>query len=282
METSKMQNTKRSSRTARLFPGRRFSAGPVGVFLALALCLGLSPAIQAQAEPAAAAGDVQPEALAALESMGAYLRTLKAFQVEVKTFDEDVLDDGQKILYSGATNLLARMPDRLRAETKNDRFERLWLYDGSNFTLFAKRLNFYATIPAPDTIGKLADDLEKKYGFGVPLEDLFRWGAPGWTPDSITGATDVGAADVNGVTCEQYAFRQQDIDWQIWIQKGDFPLPLRLLITTKTDEARPQHYASYTWNLAPSFNEAAFVFEPDASTHRVVLEEVPADADAGN
>ena len=38
-------------------------------------------------------------------------------------------------------------------------------------------------------------------------------------------------------------------------------LPRKLVITTKTDEARPQHAVVYTWNLAPSFNEGAFTFE---------------------
>lgn len=68
-------------------------------------------------------------------------------------------------------------------------------------------MNFYATVPAPPTIGKLADMLDEKYGFSVPLEDLFRWRGPSWSPEGITGATDVGPSVVDGVTCEQYAFR---------------------------------------------------------------------------
>ncbi len=39
---------------------------------------------------------IEAGALAALERMGAYLRTLKAFQVEAKTTSEEVLDDGQR------------------------------------------------------------------------------------------------------------------------------------------------------------------------------------------
>jgi hypothetical protein len=231
----------------------------------------LGAAVGAQEPAAAARPAVEPEAMAALNSMGAYLRTLKAFQLDAVTTDEEVLDDGQKIQYQGSTRALARMPDRLLAEVSNDRYERTWVYDGSSFTLFARRANVYATIPAPPTIGRLADLVEEKYGFSVPLEDLFRWGAPGWEPEGITSAMDVGPSAVEGVTCEQYAFRQPDIDWQLWIQRGDFPLPRKLVITTRTDEARPQHTAVFTWNLAPSFNEAAFVFEPPKDAGKVVL-----------
>jgi hypothetical protein len=239
---------------------------------ALALAGAAVPAL-AQAPPA-----IEPGAMAALQGMGAYLRTLKAFQVEVATTDEDVLDDGQKIQYSGKTSILARMPNGLRAEVESDRHERMYLYDGKSFTLFAKRLNYYATVPAPPTVGQLANTLDEQYDVTVPIVDLFRWGTPSWSTEGIKGAMDVGASVVEDVTCQQYAFRQDDIDWQIWIQKGDHPLPRRLVITTKTDEARPQHTAEYTWNLAPSWNDAAFVFDPPEGAGKVVLAKAAAAA----
>ena len=150
------------------------------------------------------------------------------------------------------------------------------VYDGKSFTLFGKRVNYYATVAAPPTLAQLADTLDEEYGLGVPLSDLFRWGSPSWGPAGITAAIDLGPSVVQGTTCQQYAYRQADIDWQIWIQKGDYPLPRQLVITTTTDEARPQHTAVYTWNLAPSFNDAAFTFDPPAGAGKVVLAAVAA------
>ena len=240
----------------------------IRVALALFLAvLGTSARAQAQAAQPA----IEPGALAALNSMGAYLRTIKSFQVEAMVTDETVLDDGQKIQREGHVDILAKMPDRLRIHVENDRHERLYLFDGKNVTLSAERANMYATVPAPSTIKALAVALADKYDVEIPLEDLFFWNSPDWKPTGITGAMDVGPSTVAGTTCEQYAFRQADIDWQIWIQKGDHPLPRKLVITSKDDEARPQHTAVYTWNLAPSFNDAAFVFDPPAGASRVVL-----------
>jgi hypothetical protein len=251
-------------------PMRRFRLSPAAIAVAVVV-MATSAWAQAPAEVAKPALD--PGAMAALQGMGTYLRTLKAFQVEVATTDEDVLDDGQKLQYDGVTTILAQMPDRVRAEVTNRRYQRLYLYDGKNFTLFAQRANFYATEPAPPTVGKLDDMLSEKYGFSVPLADLFRWGGPNWSTEGITAATDFGPDVVGGTTCAHYGFRQADIDWQIWIQRGDYPLPRKLVITTKTDEARPQHTAVYTWNLAPSFNDAAFTFDPPAGVGKVVLAE---------
>jgi hypothetical protein len=231
------------------------------------------PAPAASAAPSAA---IDPAAIDALKRMGAYLRSLKAFQVESSTTDELVLDDGQKLQYESAVSFLAQMPDRLRVRQSSDRVERLYLYDGKTITLLAQRLNMYATAPAPPTTRQLIDVLLDKYGIEVPLADLFLWGAPGWTPDAITGAMVVGPSVAGGATCDQYAFRQDDVDYQVWIQKGEFPLPRKLVITTKSDEARPQHTAAFTWNLAPSFNDGAFALDPPAGAQRVVLAELTA------
>lgn len=228
---------------------------------------------------AGAAGNVQsqtdaqiePEAMTTLVKMGGYLRSLKAFQVEVTTSSEDVLDDGQKVQFDGVTRLLARMPDRLVVAVDSDRRNREFIYDGKQFTLFAKRMNFYATVPAPPTIGELADALDDHYGIGLPLEDLFRWGGPQSQDDAITSAMSIGPSEVGGVTCGHYAFRQTGLDWQVWIQMGDYPLPRKLVLTTLTDESRPQYVATFTWNLAPSFNDAAFTFIPPKGAGKVGL-----------
>jgi hypothetical protein len=243
---------------------------PIRAALAAAITI-LAGTAGAQ-QPAAAPGvAVEPEAIAALKSMGAYLRTLKQFQVDATTSDEKVLDDGQKVLTEGATRIVAELPGRLYADVHNDRVDRTYLYDGKSFTLFAQRANQYATIAAPPTIGELADKLEADYDLSVPLVDLFRWGGPHWSAAGINGAISLGPGTVLDTTCEHYAFRQADLDWQIWIQRGSNPLPRRIVITTKTDEARPQHTATYSWNLAPSFSNDTFVFYPPEGAGKVVL-----------
>jgi hypothetical protein len=217
---------------------------------------------------------IEPEAMAALTNMGGYLRSLKSFQVEAVTSTEDVLEDGQKVQFAGVTKVLARMPDRLFVTVDSDRHNREFFYDGKSFTLLAKRANVYATVAAPPTIGALADALEDQYGIALPLEDLFRWGGPQSKDDAITSAMFIGPSAIGGVTCGHYAFRQDGLDWQVWIQLGDYPLPRKLVLTTMTDEARPEYIAAFNWNLAPSFDDTAFTFVPPEGVGRVVLSSV--------
>lgn len=224
---------------------------------------------------------VDPEATAALDRMGAYLRTIQALQVEVATEREEVLENGQKVQREEVVNLLARKPDRLRVDVSSDRKERLFFYDGKQLTLWAPRVKYYASVPAPPTIGELAKALEEKYGIELPLVDLFRWGSADASGAAITAAVDLGPGTIGGTTCQHYAFRQEGLDWQIWIQKGEYPLPRKLVLTTTTDDARPQYQATYSWNLAPSFNDAAFTFDPPADAQRIVIAEVAPEAGDG-
>ncbi len=242
-------------------------------------------AVLAAPLPAQQAGasdlEIEPAAMKALKQMGAYLRTLESFQVRAESTSEEVLTDGQKLQFARNSNLLAHMPNRLMAEVEGDLNSRLFVFDGNNFTLFARDAGYYATVAAPATITELINILEEKYGVQMPLADLFHWGGPNSSAVEITSATDIGPSQVEGVSCGHYVFRQPGLDWQIWIQMGDHPLPRKLVLTTTTDEARPQYTSVLSWNLAPSFNDAAFTFTPPPGVSKIVFAEDAADSAGG-
>jgi hypothetical protein len=221
---------------------------------------------------------IDPDAIDAVKKMSAYLHTLKSYQIIDDVTQDDVLDDGLIVQSTSKVDYLLARPDRMRIEVTSDDRHRLYLYDGKNFTVWARLVNYYATVPAPATIGQLFEDVTEKYDIELPLYDLYNWGNKDEDINKIKTAVDIGPSSVNGVTCEHYAFHQEGVDWQIWIQLGEFPLPRKLVITTLTDDARPQHSDTLTWNLAPSFNDGAFAFDPPPDAQRVTLEGEKADA----
>jgi hypothetical protein len=222
---------------------------------------------------------IDPDAMDALNKMGAYLRTVKAFQVKAEVTTDHVLDDGQTIQVSTKVDIVTERPSRFRIEVSGDDGHRFFFFDGKNFTIFAQIANFYATVPAPPTMAELADHLSNKYGIELPLVDLFEWGTNDANIKKIKAAIDIGPSTVEGITCEQYAFRQEGVDWQIWIQLGQFPLPRKLVIRTLTDDAKPQHTEVLVWNLAPSFSEDAFTFDPPTGVLRIPIAEVKAQSE---
>src|SRR6476620_904743 len=142
-----------------------------------------------------AAVERDPDAIKALEDMSNYLRTLKAIQVHATTSRDEVLDDGQNVTFSGTLDMIAERPNHLRAEVINDKQQRMYFDDGKTFSVWARRVNYYATIPAPPTLRELADKLSDEYNLVLPLADLFYWG-DGDSTAAIVGAIDVGASQV--------------------------------------------------------------------------------------
>ena len=240
------------------------------------------------AQPAAAASTsagapaIDPTAMDALRKMSDYLRTLQKFEVKGNITADEVLDDDQKVQISKTAHLVVSRPNKLRLQVKADKHERLLTYDGTSFTIWSPRTRYYATVAAPPNILELAKKLEDDHDIELPLVDLFRWGTDEARVSEIKAAKDLGASECDGVTCEHYAFRQSGLDWEVWIQAGEFPLPRKVVITTLTDEARPQHAVTYNWNLAPSFNDETFVFVPPADAKKIKLADVKAMRAAAN
>jgi len=254
-------------------PAAQDSATPAPARDASATAPGASDTNPSRA-PSGAAVERDPDAIKALEDMGRYLRTLNAFQIRSQTTRDEVLIDGQNAESGGVVDMIVARPNRLRADVTTDKQQRMYFNDGKTFMVWAPRMNYYATIPAPATLRELADKLADQYNLELPVADLFYWGDSRST-DQITSAVDLGPAQIDGVTTEHYAFRQDGADWQVWIQQGDFPLPRRLVISTTTDPARPRFTSVMNWNLAPSFNDAAFEFVPPRDAKRITLVEAP-------
>jgi hypothetical protein len=130
------------------------------MFLTVAL-LAVAGACSTQQQPPASvppsapaqAPAVAPEVIAALEKMGGFLRTLKAFTIRADSTIDEVLDDtGQKIQFGGVIDFHVRSPDRLRVDVSSDRKQRQFFYDGTTVTLYGQRVKYYASFPAPPTI----------------------------------------------------------------------------------------------------------------------------------
>jgi hypothetical protein len=85
----------------------------------------------------------------------------------------------------------------------------------------------------------------------------------------LTSASAIGPATVRGTPCDQYAFRQDGLDWQLWIQRGDKPLPRRLVLVTTSDTERPQHSVELDWEFPSELPESTFAFVPPPKTHEI-------------
>jgi hypothetical protein len=219
---------------------------------------------------------IDPNAVRALREMSTYLQSLSTFRLESETSLDVVTNDGQKIQFDGVARYKVRKPDAFVIDIISDSWNRQYLYNGKEFTLYAPKLGFYATVPAPPTIQATIADIGTRFGISVPLDDLFRWsGADGSRAEALDSAFLVGTDTLDGVKTDHYAFREDKIDWQIWIQQGAQPLPRKLVIVDRRDPADPAYVARLTWTLNPPLTDEDFAFRPanDAKRIRITLQQ---------
>jgi hypothetical protein len=237
------------------------------VFSVVAMSLAAS-STYAQTAPASA---VDPASVQALKDMGAYLLTLKRIRVSTELTGERVLADGQKLQHTATADLDVVRPNKVRVLMKSARNERELVYDGKTLSLYTPAQKYYGTLDLDGTLGDVIDRLEGQYGMQIPLDDLFRFGTPAAQFDKIESAMNAGQDFVDGDLCDHYAFRSDKIDWQIWITTGSKPLPRKIVVTNRADEARPQSVQMLDWNLKPTFKDTVFKFTPPKGSSKIEI-----------
>ena len=224
-------------------------------------------------DPIANEGVIEDEAVEALKEMSTFLTSARTLKIEGNGSLDVVTNSGQRLQLDGSTTYKVRKPNGFVIDYESDIKSRRFIYDGKNFTVYSPKLGFYSTVAAPATNGEVLKTIYEKFGIALPLEDLFRW-ADGSHADRIQAlrsAYNVGPATIDGVKTDHYAFREDNVDWEVWIQQGDQPFPKKVVIVDRNDPAKPTFIARLQWTLNPAFTDADFAFVPDANAKKIQL-----------
>ena len=256
--------------------------------LLFAASCGRKPATPpADGKPQAAATDqkpavkesVDPESVAALKEMSAYLGTLQSFDLVSSGSLDAVTQTDQRVQIDGVAHYKAKRPAGIWLDFESDLKHRRFFYDGKNFTIYSPKLGFYASTSAPPTNRELLKKLYDDYGIKLPLEDLFRWNdADESDIKALTSGFYVGEAKIDGTPTDHWAFRQGDFDWEVWIDQGERPLPRKLVIIDRSDVTRPTYTTRLKWTVNPTFAADTFTFKPDKDAKRIQLAQFRGDS----
>ncbi len=251
----------------------------VGWLLAAGLTIGSSMAFSSAQESTdqGTAPNDKAEVLKSLDAMSGYLRSLDRFAIEADVNVDEVLSNGQKIQLSRSLQVKTDKPSKLWARTSSMYSIQEFYYNGEFFTISTPELGYYASFAAPATIGKVIVAARDKYNIEMPLSDLFLWRSEQDTAKDIDDAFVVGIDQINGIDCTQYALSGKEIDWQIWIQAGDTPLPLKMVITSKKEVSQPQYSVVMNWDTAPQFKEDIFTFVPADGSQKINFQTIMAN-----
>ena len=220
--------------------------------------------------PVPAPGRIGDNANRILREMGQYLRGAEEFTFIAEVAYDTLLPNGQKIQYSGQSNVSVRRPDKLLIRYEGEERKSRIFYDGKTFTILDARRDLYSVTDVPPTIDDAIDHVVEMYGFSPPIADLVYADPYKVLIENVDTAFKVGQSIVDGATCHHLAFTQDAIDWQIWIQQGGRPVPRKLVITYKEEPGSPQYTARLSdWNFQPRLAESSFTFHPPDGADKI-------------
>jgi hypothetical protein len=206
--------------------------------------------------------------------MGDYLRTLKTFSIHADTTTDEVLPSGPKLQFGGTIDLTYRDPDGVHiVSRRDDRDDSRFFYNGKLLTVWVEARKAYAGIVAPATLGATLELVKEKYDVSFPLGGVLLMAARGDLLKDVKAGVMIGTGRIAGVDCDHLGFHQDGVDWQIWIEKGERPLPRKVLITTLSQVSQPQHSEILTWDLSPKIDPAMFTFVPPEGATRIAIAE---------
>lgn len=215
--------------------------------------------------------DIEPKADIILKQMSQYLAGLNQFEITAQSTVETVIDSGQKIMLEHANKVIVKRPNKLFATRLGDVIKQSFYYDGKSLTVDAQHLGYHASVDAPATLSETLDIALTKFNLTTPGVDLLHSNSYERLSNDLISAFYVSKSTINDVECHHLAFRNSEVDWQIWIQTGDKPLPVKYVITSRWITSSPSYAVMMKWNIKPDISDSLFDFKPSKGTEKIDL-----------
>ena len=249
---------------------------------AVGLALSLAAAPGYAQESGTTAGQTEEKATAALTRMAEFLAKTQRFSVTADIGYDVEQSWGQKLEFGATRNITVRRPDRLAVDiVDRDGTKRGFRFDGKQIAFFGLNEKVYATAEKPGDLDAALAYFIRDLQMPLPMAEIVSNNLPKLLKERAKEAYWVEEATISGTPCEHLALRNDMVDAQVWVAKGDEPVPQRIVITYKRLNGQPQFWANFRdWNLSPEAPDSLFVFIPAEGAARIAFV-AGMDPDAG-
>jgi hypothetical protein len=171
---------------------------------------------------------LDPRAEELVRKMSDLLANAKSFALEAEDAYDEVPDDLPRTQLENRRYVALKRPDRLAGDATRDAINRSFWYDRKTLSLRDKEHHAYARVEVPATIDEALDAVFEAAGAVIPLADFLYSDVYVRLKESVQRGVYLRIHNVSEFPCHHLAFEQESIDWQIWIDAGDIPLPRKL------------------------------------------------------
>ena len=223
----------------------------------LGLLVSNSSVSNAAAQEAATA----PNPVTVIRQMCDYLKSLQQFSFRAEVTNDQVYYEGKKLQYGIDMETFVRRPDRLRVNAEGDLVNKEFFFNGKTITLYDKTDKVYASMEVLPSIEDALDKAQKDFGLRVALTDLASPLLWEHISKRFEHSLYVGMHKVRGVRCHHLAFDRDDVEFQVWVDAGNKPLPKKIIFTLKKLEGSPQWTAYLSdWSTSAMLEDGLFNF----------------------
>jgi hypothetical protein len=207
--------------------------------------------------------------------MSDYMAGLNTFRVDTTTVDETkVSKNGQKLQQLAESKIAIKRPGEMRIERLGPNGHVVFRDDGNQFSVYNSDQNIYATAPAPGNLDQAADQAREELKVDAPGVDLIASHPYEALTEGVTEGHYLGLAPMGGgVMAHHLAMtRKNGISYQIWIQDGPQPVPLRYVVTASDMRGSPQFTIELrNWQPNAPVPGDSFTFTPPAGAKKVAF-----------
>jgi len=221
----------------------------------------------------AATSEIDEKTMAIIMRMAEFLAKAQQFSV-TEDIGYDVLQDwDQKIEFGSTRKVVVRRPNRMAMDiTDRDGTRRGFRFDGKLIAFFGLDEKVYATAEKPGDLDAAFSYFTNDLQMSLPMADLLTNNFPKSLKDKINEAYFVEDATIGGTPCDHVAIRNDVVDAQLWIAKGDKPVLQRVVLTYKQEDGQPQFWANFRdWNFSPETPDSLFTFTPADGATRIAF-----------
>jgi len=244
---------------------RALSLRILWVILAMVL---VSPVMSAQAVDSK---QEENPARLSVDRMARFISAVPQFSVTADIGFDAVQRSGQEVEFGETRDIVLERPGHLRVDAVKRSGEKSSLtFDGKNLSLYYEEPNVYASDPVSGSVDEVIKYVTDDLGLRLPFSAMLSSQLPKFFEENMRAAAFVEDSSIAGVACDHVVLRGDEGDMQLWIAKGEKPLPQRLVITYKKQMGQPQFRVQFShWNLAPQVSAEQFSFSPPKDSKKV-------------
>ena len=208
-----------------------------------------------------------------LARMTDFISAAPAFSMVSDTGNEVTQKNGHVLEFGSRLTVTIQRPSKGigRFESRDGDISIIVL-DGKTLSVYVAKEGIYAydATRQPGDIDSSLEFLAKQMGTPRQLRDFFSKDLTASMGSAVKSGYYVGESTISGVLCDHLALRGDKEDVQVWITRGDEPVPRRIVITYRELEGQPQFWAQFIeWDFSPELSDTTFTFSPPEGAKRI-------------